>query len=87
MKFVSEVLPAAIAKAASGETGSVQAAKLVAEVIGATGKKGGPVGRPPNEEKPESGPTLEEKLTKLTKQATPTKKAKARPKLPRKGKK
>lgn len=71
LKFVNSVLPAAIAKAASGETGSIQAAKLVAQVIGADGR--GTIGRPRKEAEEESGPGLEEKLTALT-QATPKKK-------------
>ena len=84
LKFVNQVLPAAIVKAASGETGSIQAAKLVAQVIGADGR--GSVGRSKKEERTESEPGLEEKLTALT-QATPKKKTKARSSLPRRGKK
>ena len=79
LQFVNQVLPAAMAKAASGETGSVQAAKLVAQVIGADGR--GSIGRPKKNEE-SSEPGLEEKLTALT-QATPKKKVKARSSLPR----
>lgn len=77
LQFVNEVLPAAIAKAASGETGSIQAAKLVADVIGATGR--GSSGSSKDKE-PEREPGLEEKLTKLT-QAKPRKKSQARSRL------
>jgi hypothetical protein len=83
LRFVNEVLPAAITKAASGETGSIQAAKLVEKVLNPP-QKGGPSGRPKTVEE-EREPGLEEKLTKLT-QATPKPKAKAPARLkPRKG--
>lgn len=84
LKFVNQVLPAAIVKAASGETGSIQAAKLVAQVIGADGR--GSVGRPSKRKEEASEPGLEEKLTALT-QATPSKpQRKARSRLtPKKG--
>jgi hypothetical protein len=84
LQFVNEVLPAVIAKAASGETGSIQAAKLVADVIGAT-KGRGSVGRPKGDPEEESGPGLEEKLTAIA-QATTSKKGKARSRLTPKGK-
>lgn len=83
LQFVNNVLPAAIAKAASGETGSIQAAKLVADVIGAVER--GSSGRPKKEAETEREPGLEEKLTAIT-QATPTAKTKARPRLTSKGK-
>ena len=79
LRFVNEVLPAAIAKAASSETGSIQAAKLVADVIGAP-KGRGSVGRPKSDAEEASGPGLEEKLTAIA-QATRKKKQQPRSRL------
>ena len=84
LRFVNEVLPAAITKAASGETGSIQAAKLVEKILSPAAERG-PIGRPKTIEE-EREPGLEEKLTKLT-QATPKPRSKARARLTsRKGK-
>jgi hypothetical protein len=74
LQFVNGVLPAAIAKAASGETGSIQAAKLVAQVIGAVEGRSS-TGRPKSTGEEEREPGLEEKLTALT-QTTPKPQAK-----------
>lgn len=94
LRFVNKVLPAALTKAASGETGAIQAAKLVADAIGAV--EGRPIGRP-KKSQPESGPSLEDELrgiaettstsTAAEKPAAPVKpkrSGKARSKLPRK---
>jgi len=66
LRFVNEVLPAAITKAATGESGSIQAAKLVEKILNPA--EGRSPGRPTKPET-EREPGLEEKLTKLT-QAT-----------------
>lgn len=73
LQFVNQVLPSVIAKAAEGGSGAVQAAKLVADVIGATERRS--VGRPKKQVEEESGASLEARLTQLAqKQAksTPT---------------
>lgn len=86
LQFVSKVLPAAMKKAAGGDTGAIQAAKLVADAIGVN--EGRPVGRPPKSaDKPESGESLESRLRKVAdipsgeapKRTTPRRTASANP--------
>jgi len=76
LRFVNEVLPAAMSKAASGETGSIQAAKLVASVIGAVEGRSSR----PTKKQTEGAGTLEEKLTAIT-QVTPNSERKPAPRL------
>lgn len=95
LRFVNQVLPAVITKAAAGGSGSIMAAKLVADVIGAV--EGRSVGRPKQpKEGTESGPGLEAKLIALEAQANqqlagaeepPVKPRKGRSKSPPKRKK
>jgi hypothetical protein len=96
LQYVSKVLPAAMKKAAEGDTGAIQAAKLVADAIGA--HEGRPVGRPPKKQDEQaSGPSLEDQLkaikqtessrpkAKRPQPVKPKRSGKARSKLPRKG--
>jgi hypothetical protein len=60
LDFVSKVLPAAMDRAASGESGSIMAAKLVAQVIGAV--EGRSPGRPKAKGDEDGGLSVEERL-------------------------
>ena len=95
LRFVNQVLPAVIDKAAEGGTGSIMAAKLVADVIGVA--EGRSPGRPPKpKDETESVPGLEEKLKAIESQADQLagaeeppapKKGRSKSQLPRKKKK